>query len=95
MVTLMRRVVRINHNKTSVRLSSLEWQAFDRICKIEQVSRTAMLNLLASNLGEYQNLTATIRMFTLSYYFNFAKTTKIDTPAPNLGRVLDLIASVK
>lgn len=96
MITLSRRVIRINQNKTSVRLSSLEWQAFDNLCACEQISRTALLNLLAKNNCQYQNLTAVIRIFTLCYYYALDKTAQKESRRePDLNNIFNIIALIK
>lgn len=96
MITLSRRVIRINQSKTSVRLSSLEWQAFDNLCACEQISRTALLNLLAKNNDQYQNLTAIIRIFTLCYYYSIDKNAqKSAKRAPDLNNIFNIIALIR
>ena len=69
MLTFNRRVVTINNKKTSIRLSNLEWQALDSLCRQEQISRTKLLCTLAGSIPNYDNLTATIRIFITGYYY--------------------------
>ncbi len=95
MITLQRRVIRINKSKTSVRLSSLEWQAFDNLCANEQISHTAVINLLANNMQQYKNLTSFIRIFTMYYYYISDKNMqKINRRQPDLNNIFKLISMI-
>ncbi len=95
MITLQRRVIRINQNKTSVRLSSLEWQAFDNLCMNEQLSHSVVINLLANNMQHYKNLTAFIRIFTMYYYYLAdKKTNKQGHRQPDLNNIFKLISMI-
>lgn len=96
MITLVRRVVRVKENKTSVRLSSFEWKAFDSLCLKEKISRTMLINLLAQAVTEYQNLTAVIRIFTLLYYFLLSDSLKNSSAKkPDLNNIFNIISLLK
>ena len=96
MIPLVRRVIRVNESKTSVRLSSFEWQAFDDLCAKEHISRTSLINLLAKAVTEYQNLTAVIRIFTLIYYVALSSdSSRAKRRTPDLSNIFNIIGQMR
>jgi len=70
MPELISRVISINDKKTSIRLASAEWEAFDIICQKENVARNHLLELLNNNKDKNLGLTNSVRLFSIIYFYH-------------------------
>lgn len=70
MALLTNRVICINDRKTSIRLAAAEWKAIDTICKLENIKRRKLFEIIDINRDRKLGLTPSIRLFTLIYYQN-------------------------
>lgn len=61
------RVISIRQKRTSVRLSAIEWEVFEKICQKEQIKRKMLLELIDLNRDEKFSLTSSIRLFCILY----------------------------
>lgn len=68
MAKQINRVICINNKKTTIRLASAEWEAFDIICQKENVSRNHLIDLLNSNKDKNLGLTNSVRLFSIIYF---------------------------
>jgi predicted DNA-binding ribbon-helix-helix protein len=59
--------------RTSARLESPLWQAFDEICTDHGVSRAMLARLIDARRARGTGLTSALRIFLLSYYRNAAR----------------------
>jgi len=73
MTELKNRVVSIYDRKTSMRLATEEWLAFDDICKRERLKRKQLLELIEDKKAEGFGLTCYVRLFTIAYMHKLAK----------------------
>lgn len=62
------RVISIYNRKTSMRLSTAEWNALDAICKKENISRKQLLELIDTCKSTASGLTSAVRLFALTYF---------------------------
>ena len=74
MSKLRNRVISIYERKTSMRLATEEWTAFDDICKREQLKRKKLLELIEDHKSPNFGLTCYVRLFTIAYMHKLAKT---------------------
>ncbi|MBP5698023.1 MAG: ribbon-helix-helix domain-containing protein [Alphaproteobacteria bacterium] len=70
MAVISNRIISIYNKKTSIRLTSKEWEAINYICKKENIPRKILFELIDLNRNEARCLTASIRLFVLIYYKN-------------------------
>jgi len=68
MVNLVNRVICINNKKTSMRMTLAEWQAFEIICKNENITKNNLLNLINTNKNHTIGLTNSVRLFSIVYF---------------------------
>ena len=61
------RVISIHQKRTSIRLSAIEWDVFEKICQKEQIKRRLLLELIDLNRDENFSLTSPIRLFCILY----------------------------
>ena len=61
------RVISIHQKRTSIRLSTIEWEVFEKICQKEQIKRRILLELIDLNRDEKFSLTSAIRLFCILY----------------------------
>ena len=61
------RVISIHQKRTSVRLSAIEWEIFEKICQKEQIKRKMLLELIDLNRDDKFSLTSSIRLFCILY----------------------------
>jgi len=73
MVNLVNRVICINNKKTSMRMTLAEWDAFEIICKNENVSKSTLLNLINNNKNHTIGLTNSVRLFSIVYFHQLLK----------------------
>jgi len=73
MVGIPARNVSIFRTHTSMRLTAIEWEAINAICKKEQIPRKTLFELIDMNRDEKMSLSGAIRLFTLIYYKNAYK----------------------
>ena len=68
MVNLVNRVISINNKKTSMRMTLAEWQAFEIICKNENITKSKLLDLINSHKNHTISLTNSVRLFSIVYF---------------------------
>ncbi len=61
------RVISIHQKRTSIRLSAIEWEVFEKICQKENIKRKLLLELIDINRDETFSLTSAIRLFCILY----------------------------
>ena len=61
------RVISIHQKRTSIRLSAIEWEVFEKICQKEQIKKRLLLELIDLNRDENFILTSSIRLFCILY----------------------------
>jgi predicted DNA-binding ribbon-helix-helix protein len=61
------RVISIHQKRTSIRLSAIEWEIFEKICQKENIKRKLLLELIDLNKDENFGLTSAIRLFCIIY----------------------------
>ena len=95
MTMLKNRVVSIFNRKTSMRLATEEWCAFDDICKREGLKRKKLLELIEENKPASLGLTCSVRLFTTAYMHQFLKSVglngKMNLPDFGIYPILKLI----
>jgi predicted DNA-binding ribbon-helix-helix protein len=70
MTAIANRIIQIYQRRTSMRLTSIEWEAILEICKKEHIPRKMLFELIYLNHDDKMSLTASIRLFTIIYYKN-------------------------
>lgn len=73
MVNLVNRVININNKKTSMRMTIAEWQAFEIICKSENITKNNLINLINTNKNHTICLTNSVRLFSIVYFHQLLK----------------------
>lgn len=73
MVNLINRVITINNKKTSMRMTTDEWQAFEAICKSENIAKSKLLELISTNKNHTIGLTNSVRLFSIVYFHQLLK----------------------
>ena len=53
-----------------MRLTPIEWEAINAICKRERIPRKTLFELIDLNHDERMSLTGAIRLFAIIYYKN-------------------------
>ena len=81
MTKLTNRVISIFDRKTSMRLATEEWGAFDDICKREGLKRKRLLEMIEENKTPNLGLTCYVRLFTITYMHRLARLTGLKTRA--------------
>lgn len=70
MTKLANRVISIFDRKTSMRLAALEWNAVDAICKMENIKRKKLFELIESNKDPELGFTCSVRLFAITHLHN-------------------------
>ena len=78
MTKLITKIITLNSRKTSMRLAQTEWEAVDLICKKENISRKALIEMIAEAKDYSISLTSTVRLFAIVYFYQLQKLK--DTP---------------
>ena len=78
MTKLVTNIITLNDRKTSMRLALDEWEAVDLICKKENISRKALIEMIAEAKDYSISLTSTVRLFAIVYFYQLQKLK--DTP---------------
>ncbi len=73
MTKLVNRVLLINNRRTSMRLCLKEWEVLAEICKLEGLSRNALIEIIENNNHSSLGLTYMTRLFVISYLYEAAK----------------------
>ncbi len=81
MTKLTNRVISIFDRKTSMRLATEEWMAFDDICKREGLKRKRLLEMIEMNKSPDLGLTCFVRLFTVAYMHRLIKSTALKNKA--------------
>lgn len=68
MASLSNRVISIYDRKTSMRLAPAEWKAVDTICKLENIKRKKLFEIIDMNRDKNLGLTSSVRLFSIIYY---------------------------
>lgn len=87
MVKQLNKIISIHNRKTSMRLTTEEWEILDTICYNEKIRRKELLELIEDNRDSNIGLTPAVRLFSLLYLFSkVKKTTSIST---NVKKILE------
>ena len=70
MAGIAARNISIFHKHTSMRLTTIEWEAINTICQKERIPRKTLFELIDMNHDKKMSLTGAIRLFTIVYYKN-------------------------
>lgn len=70
MTKLANRVISVFDRKTSMRLAALEWNAVDAICKLENIKRKKLFELIESNKDPQLGFTCSVRLFAITHLHN-------------------------
>lgn len=96
MIKQINRVISISNKKTSIRMATHEWEAFDIICKKENVSRNLLLELLNSNKNENLGLTNAVRLFSIVYFHHFfVEKEKSTYTSPRIKPISPIFEAIK
>lgn len=68
MASLSNRVITIHERKTSMRLAPAEWNAIETICKIENITRKKLFEIIEKNRNKNIGFTTSVRLFSIIYY---------------------------
>ena len=68
---LKNKVISIFDRKTSMRLTTSEWEAFDDVCKHLHLKRKKVIEKLFKDKPENFGLTCAVRDFVVSYLHQF------------------------
>ncbi len=69
MVYYSNHVISIANKKTTMRMTDIEWNAFNIICQREKVKRNFLLQQINNHKNPKMNLTYSVRLFTTIYLF--------------------------
>ena len=69
MVYYSNHVISIANKKTTIRLTNIEWEAFNIICQREKIKRNYLLHQINTHKDQQMNLTSSVRLFTTIYLF--------------------------
>ncbi len=72
MTKVTNRVISIYNRKTSMRLATEEWAAFDAICQRENLKRKKLLEMICDHKNRNFGLTCYVRLFTVAYMHQMA-----------------------
>ncbi len=72
MTKLANRVLIINNRRTSMRLCLKEWEVLADICKVEGLSRNALIEIIENNNHSTLGLAYMTRLFLISYLYEEA-----------------------
>lgn len=81
MTKLTNKVISIFDRKTSMRLATEEWMAFDDICKREGLKRKRLLEMIEMNKTPNLGLTCFVRLFTVAYMHRLFKSSGLKNKA--------------
>ena len=73
MIKHMSRVITVYNQKTSMRLTDIEWHILDEICFSERLKRKKLLEQISAHHSRYLKLTPAVRLFSLLYLYNLSK----------------------
>lgn len=76
MVYYSNHVISIAHKKTTMRLTDIEWEAFNIICQREKIKRNYLLSQINIHKNPQLNLTSSVRLFTTIYLFKLSSEKK-------------------
>lgn len=62
------KVIFISQKKTSMRLTDIEWEAFETICKRENIKRNDLIEKIHDSKNNQLGLTCSVRLFTIIYF---------------------------
>lgn len=68
MTKLMNKIIIINNRRTSMRLCMKEWEALYEVCKIENISKNHLIEMIEAQKSEALGLTYSTRLFLMSYF---------------------------
>lgn len=69
MAVFASRVINIFNKKTSMRLTLIEWDVLDNICRRENIKRSRLLELIEQKRNPQMGLTQSVRLFVLVYLY--------------------------
>ena len=87
MVKQLNKIISIHNRKTSMRLTTDEWEILDTICYNEKIRRKELLELIEDNRDFNIGLTPAVRLFSLLYLFSKVK--KSTTISTNIKKILE------
>lgn len=70
MSSLSNRVISIYNRKTSIRLAPAEWDALETICKLENIKRKKLFEIIDINKNKEIGFTTAVRLFAIIYFRN-------------------------
>lgn len=92
MSKFVNKIISINKRRTSMRLSAIEWDAINQICKIENISRNKLIESVEDCKDEDIGLSYSTRLFALQYYRSNAKLHKKSGDAvQNISKIMKTI----
>ncbi len=90
MITLSRKILRINHRTTSMQMCKEEWNALNEICKKEKIKRNHLIEMIDSNHTTEIGLTYATRLFMLLYF----KNNYASSSPENIKKILDHFSKI-
>ena len=69
MTKLTNKVITIFNRKTSMRLTTHEWNILDSICHSEKIKRKTLLEHIQNGKDQHIGLTSAVRLFSLLYIY--------------------------
>ncbi len=69
LVNLISKVILLDNKKTTIRLANDEWEAINIISQKENIKRNYLIELINSTKSQNINLTSSIRLFSIIYFY--------------------------
>lgn len=95
MVKTICHIINIENNKTSIRLTNVEWNAINLICQTENLKRKNLFNIINKNKNKELSLAGSVRLFSI-IYFQKKLTNKLNSnKLENSPPIFDAIKGIK